>query len=299
MHLKFHTLGIYGRYRQTQISETLELLVQTLLTLGKHVIIESSTAEKLSLPQSPQLSVQNYENFGSACDLVIVVGGDGSLLQAARAVLPFETPVLGINRGRLGFLTDISPDCMLEEITAIFDGKFTEETRFTLDIHIQQDTQKNIHTLAINDAVLLPGKFAHMIQFDVYVNQELMCGLRADGLIVSTPTGSTAYALSGGGPILHPALEAVVMVPMFPHSLTNRPIVVNADSEICLHITPDNETSPFFSCDGQERITIAPNTKIWIRRGEKKLRLIHPLSYRYFETLRSKLGWQHTAHTVL
>ncbi len=283
---KFQTIGIYGRHRTEHIEDTLWQLIDLLKKLKKDVIVEESTL------RDPSLKSVSYEKLGKECDLVIVVGGDGSLLHAARAVLPFNTPILGINRGFLGFLTDISPKDMERPITEILAGNFIEEPRFILEAKIKHHTNVLSTQTALNDVVLLPGEVAHMIRFDVFVNDELMSEHRADGLIISTPTGSTAYSLSGGGPILHPTLNAIAIVPMFPHTLSSRPIVVHGEDKISIQIDMDNETSPNISCDGSERITIKPGDKIEISRAANQLRLIHPSDYSYFQTLRTKLGWQ-------
>lgn len=283
---KFQTIGIYGRHRIEHIEDTLWQLIDLLKKLKKDIVVEQSTL------QDPNIKTVAYEQLGKECDLVIVVGGDGSLLHAARAVLPFNTPILGINRGLLGFLTDISPKEMERPICDILAGNFIEEPRFLLEAKVKHHSDIISSQVALNDVVLLPGQIAHMIRFDVFINDDLMSEHRADGLIVSTPTGSTAYSLSGGGPILHPTLNAVTIVPMFPHTLSSRPIVVHGDAKISIQIDQDNETSPNISCDGAERIAIKPGDKIEIARAEKQLRLIHPSDYSYFQTLRTKLGWQ-------
>jgi len=227
-------------------------------------------------------------------------------------------PVLGVNRGRLGFLADIHPGELYTKIGEILDGNYFEETRFLLTSfetgssslndsqkkttipHSAQESKrvskhqtKNGIKLgdALNDIVLLPGEFAHMIEFSVYVNDQFICTQRADGLIVTTPTGSTAYALSGGGPILHPALDAIALVPMFPHTLSSRPIVVAGNSRIEIVISKDNETSPRISCDGEARIPILPGHQVQIHKKAQELRLVHPMDYNYFQTLRTKLHW--------
>ena len=275
---KFQHIGLIGSTRK-HISETVESIKDYLLTQNVTVFIEENTAKTISENHLPTFS---EKNIPADIDLMIVIGGDGSLLHAAHCALPYNLPVLGINRGHLGFLTDIHPD-ELSKIGDVLSGHYITETRFLLK------TQLGI---ALNDIVLLPGNTAQLIEFDIMINDQFVCQQRADGLIVATPTGSTAYALSGGGPILHPQLNAVVLVPMFPHTLSNRPIVVDGDDKIELVIRAENESSPCISCDGQERITIEPGTRLTITKNEKKLQLIHPKNYQYFATLREKLGWQ-------
>jgi NAD+ kinase len=213
------------------------------------------------------------------------------LLTAARLASEKNLPVLGINRGRLGFLTDIKPD-EFSEIEQIIKGYYREEKRFLLNADILSDKKVIHHQTALNDIVLLPGDVAHMIEFSIEIDGQLMCTQRADGLIVATPTGSTAYALSGGGPILHPQLDAVVLVPMFPHKLTSRPIVISGNSDIKISIDKTNETSPRLSADGEDYISLNTDHIIHIHKNKNPLTLIHPESYQYFSTLRTKLQWE-------
>ncbi|EKD45091.1 MAG: inorganic polyphosphate/ATP-NAD kinase, partial [uncultured bacterium] len=189
--------------------------------------------------------------------------------------------------GQLGFLTDIHPD-HLEKIADVLNGKLLLEKRFLL----QATLSRKILGMALNDVVLLPGDTAQLIEFDTLINGNLVCEQRADGMIIATPTGSTAYALSAGGPILHPQLNAIALVPMFPHTLSSRPIVVEGDARIELIIRESNETSPCISCDGQTKISVKPGDRIQIQKTKKSLRLIHPNDYDYYATLREKLGWQ-------
>lgn len=240
--------------------------------------VENKTAEIMhekALPTFPE------KHIPTEIDLIIVVGGDGSLLHAAHCAIDHNLPVLGINRGHLGFLTDIHPK-ELHKISAVLKGDYTKEERFLL---------KTPFGVALNDVVLLPGE-AQLIEFDIVINQQFVCQQRADGLIIATPTGSTAYALSGGGPILHPTLDAIVLVPMFPHTLSSRPIVVDSNAKIELIISERKNKTANLSCDGQPRIAIKPGTRITIEKHEKKLQLIHPKDYDYYATLREKLGWQ-------
>lgn len=284
----FHKIALMGRRRTAAIPETLEALQAHLQAQGLEVVLDDETAELLpscKLPKIPQDQLHKH------CELIIVVGGDGSLLQAAQVATEQALPVLGINRGRLGFLTDIHPHA-LEKIDQVLQGNYQKEERFLLDVKLIHNNKTLLHDHALNDAVLLPGKIAHLIEFDIFVNQQFVCKQRADGLIVATPTGSTAYALSGGGPILHPSLEAMVLVPMFPHRLSSRPLVVDANSEIEIITCADNEIEATISCDGHDRVGVPAGCKLQIKRRSTQLTLIHPNDYNYFETLRVKLGWQ-------
>lgn len=287
---EFRNIGIIGRLGSKKVVETVRRLTRHLVEEGYHVILEDRISDVMP---GHGMQVSALRLLGEICDLVIVVGGDGSLLGAARALAKHNTPVLGINRGRLGFLTDISPDENMEDaVQAVLDGEYVEEQRFLLDAEIKRDGTPIASASALNDVVLHPGKSARMIAFDLYIEGQFVHHQRADGMIVSSPTGSTAYALSGGGPIMHPKLDAIVLVPMFPHTLSSRPIVVDGSSEIKLLIGESNETYPTISCDGQTHIPCAPGDTVTIRKKPHKLKLIHPEDHNFYEICRSKLGWE-------
>lgn len=286
----FKTIGLIGRQRKENISDTLSALKDLLLKKKLKVILESETAAHLPAENLP---VYSRDEIGKHCDLIIVVGGDGSLLNAAHAAVKYNIPILGINRGRLGFLTDIHPSELNDRLSKVLDGEYSEEQRFLLSTHIIANDKiiAANNSDALNDIVLMPGGVAQMIEFSIEIDNQFVCSQRADGLIVATPTGSTAYALSGGGPILHPQLDAVALVPMFPHTLSARPIVISSNCKIKLLISTSNEAEPGLSCDGQERIALPPGSEVLIEKKSKQLCLIHPQDYNYFETLRTKLHW--------
>lgn len=290
---EFRNIGIIGRLGSSKVVDSVKRLKRYLVEEGYHVILDEHIADAM-LGHGMQVSSRKL--LGEVCDLVIVVGGDGSLLGAARALAPHNTPVLGINRGRLGFLTDISPDeQMLEAVQAVLDGEYTEEKRFLLDAELKRNGDPIASGVALNDVVLHPGKATRMIAFDLFIEGQFVNNQRSDGMIVATPTGSTAYALSAGGPIMHPKLDAMVLVPMFPHILSSRPIVVDGNSEIKIVIGESNETYPTISCDGQTHIPCAPGDTVTIRKKPHKLNLIHPRSHNFYEICRSKLGWSSRA----
>lgn len=278
----FQYIALIGRARKN-LGDTLDAVADYLLARNISLCVEENTAEIMTKNNLPTFS---ENNIPTGVDLMIVVGGDGSLLNAAHCALPYHLPVLGINRGHLGFLADIYPN-ELSLIDDVLAGQYTIEERFVLTVN-----NKKSLGIALNDAVLLPGDTAHLIEFEITINNQFMCHQRADGLIIATPTGSTAYALSGGGPILHPPLNAIVIVPMFPHKLSSRPIVIDGNAKIDLRISTNNETSPYFSCDGLRREKITPGDLISITKNKTTLKLVHPLNYDYFATLREKLGWE-------
>jgi NAD+ kinase len=291
---KIDKVILIGRPHVAGVPETVQMLYEFLQQRQAQVALDAETAQMLVVGAQPQIA---DEQMLSQSQLIIVVGGDGSLLNAAHLALPYNLPVLGINRGRLGFLTDIRPDD-LAKVREVLDGQYFIEQRFLLDAAFYQGEGESAFAqdIALNDVVLLPGDISHMIAFEIYINQQFVCKQRADGLIIATPTGSTAYALSGGGPILHPELEAVVLVPMFPHTLSSRPIVVSSGSEIELRISPSNKVSPHVSCDGQNRIALPPGGWVRVGKNSRLLRLVHPRDYNYFKTLREKLKWENLPH---
>jgi NAD+ kinase len=238
------------------------------------------------------LVMGNTSFLGQHCDLVIVVGGDGSMLSAARTMAIYSVPVIGVNRGRLGFLTDISPDQIEVRLEEVLSGQYQESDRFMLSCKVSRLGQKIGAGSGLNDVVLHPGQSGRMLAFELSIFGQQVYFEQADGLIIATPTGSTAYALSAGGPIMHPNLDAIALVPMHSHSLSSRPLVVAADSELELMISGRNTSGPTISCDGQVHISCAPGDRIQIHRHASRLRVLHPLGHHFYERCRSKLGWQ-------
>lgn len=285
---RFSRIGLIGRFPSEMVSETLVKLSEFLTQRGHSLLFEESTALAL---QNQALVTAPQTTFGQDCDLIIVVGGDGSLLIAARYAVKYQVPILGINRGRLGFLTDIRPDEIISKVALILDGNYLEEERFLLTGQVTSNSALEIKGDALNDIVFRQGPSAQMLEFSIHINDEFICTEYADGLIVSTPTGSTAYALSGGGPILHPQLDAIVLLPMFAHTLSSRPLVISGNSRIKITLAPSNLIAATVSFDGQPPQSIHPGGTLDIHKKEHSLRLIHPEDYHYFETLRTKLGW--------
>lgn len=285
---KFSNIGVMSKQDLPEFKETVEVLVNALKKFEVNITLEDNCHQLLAKHAYPHAPA---EELGNKIDLLIVVGGDGSFLNAARAVVEHEIPVLGINRGRLGFLTDINPNNIENALTPILHGEYEIETRFLLSAKVWRKDQLIDKNIALNDVVIYSGHIARMIEFEVAINQHFVYKQRSDGLIVTTPTGSTAYALSGGGPILHPHLDAIALVQMHPHTLSSRPIVINSNSHIDLHLTPENRLEPRVSFDGQIHYNLKPNDLIHIEQHEKLLRLVHPKDYDYFSVLRNKLSW--------
>ena len=223
---QFRNIGIIGRMGSARVLETIRRLKRYLIGRHLHVILEETIAEMLP---GHNLQTSSRKLLGEVCDLVIVVGGDGSMLGAARALAQHGVPVLGINRGSLGFLTDILPEHLESQISEVLAGNYTVEQRFLLETEVRRNGVPIGQGDALNDVVLHPGKSTRMIEFELFIDGQFVYSLKADGLIIATPTGSTAYALSAGGPIMHPRLDAIVIVPMYPHTLSSRPIAVCRD----------------------------------------------------------------------
>jgi len=284
----FNHIGLAGRLSSEKAQFTTHKIIDFLHQNAIEVRITDELAQSLGRVDVPH----GDDHFiGSNSDLVIVVGGDGSMLGAARSMVDYQVPLLGVNRGRLGFLTDIMPNEIEEKVLTVLDGDFISETRFMLEMEVMRQGKLVGQGHALNDIVLHPGRHLRMIEFELYVDNEFVYSQSSDGLIVSTPTGSTAYALSGGGPLMHPSLDAIGLVPLNPHSLTSRPIVLSGESDIRLVVGGDSVTIMHLACDGQIYQRIRPRDEIRIRKKSNKLVLIHPSNHNYYETCRRKLGW--------
>lgn len=288
----FKTIGILGRVKNPKVLDTLKTVIHYLLSLHQVVIVDAEAAAALN---DATLTYAARETLCQQVDLLIIVGGDGSLLDAAHVAVAHETPVIGINRGRLGFLTDILPT-ELNKIKAILDGEYLLEKRFLLNATVEFQGDLLGESDALNEIALIPDSIPHMNEFEIYIDDRFAFSQVSDGVIIATPTGSTAYALSGGGPILHPHLDAMVIVPMFPHTLSIRPIVIEGNHRITMIISPRNTATPRLSCDGQAFIRTPPGSRITLQKKAERLHLIHPIDYDYYETLRSKLHWGRKLH---
>ena len=285
---RFKNIGVTGR--QDGLSS--DLLVRLIQFLQSYKVTVSLD-EKLALI-APNFSGQkcNRLRMGAECDLVIVLGGDGSFLGAGRELCSFDIPVVGVNQGRLGFLTDLYPLDLEKSLSEILKGKYTSERRFLLHVSQFRDGKLISQTDALNDVVLHAGKPAKMLEYKLEINNQFVYQQRADGLVLSSPTGSTAYGLSGGGPVLHPELDALTLVPMFPHQLANRPLVVKGDSQLRLTIVnPPRNASCQISCDGNVCMTISLRDHIIIGKKDKSLVMLHPVDYDFYKACRKKLGW--------
>jgi len=287
---EFKTIGLIGKFADTSTRDILQTVHDLLVGQQCQVFLDAHTAELI--PELDMTSLSRPE-MGARCDLIIVIGGDGTFLNAVRSLAEFDVPLIGINLGRLGFLADISKDELHTTLQNMLDGDYLEERRFILHAAIHSHDSEDDESYAFNDVVVHKWNVARMIELDVYINGQYMNTLRSDGLIVSTPTGSTAYALSGGGPIVHPSLDAIILVPICPHTMSQRPIVVDSNSELEIVVSNMNQADAQVTCDGQNNINIKCGDSITVKKFASPVRLFHPSSYDYYDILRAKLHWGH------
>lgn len=280
------TIALIGKYNALGMGESLNELANSLAEAGHSVLFDTDSAQNLALNNFPAVSVAD---IGRTADVAIVLGGDGTMLGIARQLAPYDVPLIGINQGRLGFITDIPRDQMIPAVRQILDGKHIAEQRCMLEAIVVRDGEQIFSGVAFNDIVLSRGAGSGMIELRVEVDQHFMYNQRSDGLIVSTPTGSTAYALSAGGPLLHPSLGGIAMVPIAPHALSNRPIVLPETSVISVEIVAGRDASVNF--DMQSFANLNHKDKIIISRSTHHITFLHPEDWNYYHTLREKLHW--------
>lgn len=283
----FHQVGIIIKRQDEQLKQTLASLLDYLDSADIDYLLDGTVAQAGYRRKDTVLR----KTIASRCDLVIVVGGDGTLLSVARSLVETNIPLLGVNIGRLGFLVDVSPEELKNQLSGIFSGEYYEEKRTMLYGEVYRDGKRLATGTALNDIVLHARDSVRMIEFETHINNRLVHWQRADGIVISTPTGSTAYALSGGGPILHPDLQAIALVPICPHTLSNRPIVVTDDSQITIRLSPHSTADAQIAFDGQSNVDFENQDALQIRKLPNDLRLIHPKEYDYYHILRNKLHW--------
>ncbi|SEP62343.1 NAD+ kinase [Solimonas aquatica] len=285
----FQTVGIIGKRHDLQIVPTLQQLCTTLRQLDRKLLVEAGTPTSQNLP-ADIIRLPRAE-LAKACDLAVVVGGDGTLLSAARDLAPSGVPIVGVNQGRLGFMVDVRPEEMRETFAAIFAGDYLREERLLLQVHLPRQGRPDVHMLAINDVVIRNQAAIRMLEFDTWLDEEFISSHRADGYIVSSPTGSTAYALSGGGPVMHPGLQALALVPICPHTLSDRPIIIGCEQTVRISLRGAPGVAAMLTCDGQTAETLRAGESFEVRKAAFPLTLVHPRNYSYFNLLRNKLHW--------
>ncbi|MEW9897818.1 NAD kinase [Chitinivorax sp. PXF-14] len=282
----FKKVALVARHGKSEIVTSLLHLAGFLDSNGLTVLIDD---QSLSEAQAGQYQRIERDKIGRLADLVIVLGGDGTLLSVARLVAPYRIPLVGVNQGRLGFMTDIPLHEMEQSIGSILQGEFVPEERILLEAQVIRGDKELCKSLAFNDVVFSRGATGSMIEFEIFIDDQFVYSQRSDGLIVSTPTGSTAYSLSSGGPILHPTLPAIALVPICPQSLSNRPIAVNDSCVVEFMLTRGQDTRLHF--DNQSHLELHELDRVIIRRYRNSLRILHPVGYSYYDMLRHKLHW--------
>jgi len=282
----FKTIALIGRYNSAEVATGLAIMGEYLRKQGREVLLEKETAAASGINGFP---AADYAEIGAKADLAVVQGGDGSMLNAARHLAAHRVPLVGVNQGRLGFMTDIASSKMLDAMAEILAGRHVIEERTMLAAEVRRDGVVTLATLALNDAVVNKGAVGRLIEFLVHIDGEFVYDLRADGLIVATPTGSTAYALSSDGPILQPSVPGFALVPICPHTLSNRPIMVS--DRTVIDITLKRSIDARLHFDGQMQCDLQEGDRVVIRRAEHTIRFVHPPGYSYYAMLREKLHW--------
>lgn len=286
--MKFKAIGVITKPNAETVRETLLTLFDYLQKKGVDVFIDEQIPTDINKHGFQQA---DRNTIGTQCDIGIVVGGDGTILNAVRSLVHADLPLLGINVGRLGFLADISPDKMNQSLDDILNGSYREEQRILLEMSVYRNSKKIFEGDAFNDVVVHIRDVARMIEFETQINHEFVNHQRADGIVISTPTGSTAYALSAGGPLLHATLDAITLVPISPHTLSSRPLVVDSNSNIDIMICNTKEGIAQATCDGHLSADVHVGDHIKVQRKDKMITLLHPKQHNYFEILRAKLHW--------
>jgi NAD+ kinase len=287
MHTSFKTIGILGKPSDASIASTLAVLYGYLKQHYRVIV----TTESAKYIDDNSLDCCTIEQLGQRCDLVIAVGGDGTFLSAVRVTAHYDVPIIGINLGRLGFLVDISPNELPDKLHRMLQGHYVEEKRSLLHTKVIRDKRVINEETAVNEVVVHRWVTPSMIEIVTKINNVFLNSQRSDGLIISTPTGSTAYSLSAGGPILHPTLNALVLVPLNPHTLSNRPIVIDDSAEIEISFCQTKQINALVTCDHIEIPDVLISDKILIRKYPKPIRILHPEGHDFFQILRTKLNW--------
>ena len=293
MNAIFRQVALIGKYHASlaggqsgAMRLVLEDVAEYLTAEGCEVMVEQETANNTGLGGYPLVGVPD---IGAQCDLGLVVGGDGTMLGIGRQLAPFAVPLIGINQGRLGFITDISLERFRATLAPMLRGEYEEDRRSLMHARVMRDGHCVFDALAMNDVVVNRGAVSGMVELRVEVGGHFVANQRADGLIIATPTGATAYALSAGGPLLHPSIPGWVLVPIAPHTLSNRPIVLSDDTEVAIEIVAGREASANF--DSQSLASLLHGDRISVRRSKHSIRFLHPRGWSYFDTLRKKLHW--------
>lgn len=286
MNSPFKSVALIGKITNLLIREHLLALAQFLRERGLGVLLETKTAQHLDIPGYPAVVLGE---IGTHADLAVVLGGDGTMLMVARELVDHGIPLIGVNQGRLGFLTDLTTETMLEVIGRMLDGEYTQERRILLGASIMRDGRVVHAGRALNDVVVSKGGTARLIELDLAIDGEFVHRQRSDGLIIATPTGTTAYALSAGGPLLHPTLDAIALVPICPHTLSNRPFAINSSSKVEIMLVHADDA--FVHFDGQMQAELRCGDTLVVQCLGHAMTLLHPRGHSHYAMLREKLNW--------
>jgi|SRR5690606_32609306 len=289
MEYKFEHVGFWGRLSDAKVAETASRVISHVQSRNARIVAPPS-AEAIAR-ELGNIQLVDEAELATHADVIVAIGGDGTMLHAARRVALHDVPLLGINLGKLGFLTDILPEHALDAIDSILSGDHLAEERRMLEAEIIEDGNRPGPVIALNDVVLQKRGSSRILDFATWVDGSYVNTHGGDGLVVATPTGSTAYALSCGGPIIQPKLNAIVMVPICPHTLSDRPLVLHPDSVVEVRLHPETKVPALVACDGDEYGRLTPDGTLRIRAADARVTLLHPRDYNYYELLRSKLAW--------
>jgi NAD+ kinase len=282
----FHHIALIGKITNPEIREYVLALARFLSERGVGVLIEDNTAAFFDIQG---YATVNLSDIGAHADLAVVLGGDGTMLTVARSLVDHGVPLVGVNRGRFGFLADLTTESMLQTVGSILDGEYVQEQRMLLGACVVRDGQIHSEGRALNDVVVSKAATVRLIELELTIDDEFVHRQRSDGLILATPTGTTAYALSAGGPILHPTLEAIALVPICPHTLSNRPFAINSASRVEITLMHADDARVHF--DGQLHADLHAGDKVVVQRLDKTVTLLHPRGHSHYAMLREKLHW--------
>jgi NAD+ kinase len=289
----FKSIALVGNARDLRVAECMLGLAAHFHARGVAVLVDPGVALAFK-PESVVMCPE--QSFATRADLIVAIGGDGTLLYAARLVAGHSVPLLGVNRGRLGFLTDVSPNCMLEDVDSVLAGRYSEDRRSLLAARLESRDGKIVRALGLNDVVVNKWETGRTMDFETSINGRYVNSHGGDGIVIATATGSTAYALSCGGPIVEPDLDVWVLAPICPHTLSDRPIVVRAGSQIRLRMSDRFESRAQVTCDGSAIGALGQGDTLYVEGADVQITLLHPPGYDYYRLLRSKLHWGRGGH---
>lgn len=286
--IMFKQIGLITNSGVTAIHTTLTKVIEYLNSRERQVILDTCCADLIG---KHNLDVYEANELGQHCDLVVAIGGDGTMLMASHILCDFNVPLLGINLGHVGFLADIPADDIANSMDEILNGNYVEDVRSLLWGEVFREGKCVYESYAFNDIVIQKWNIARLVELETYINGAFVHTHRSDGMIISSPTGSTAYALAAGGPVVHPALDALLLVPICPHSVANRPIVVDGNSHVEIVVSTKDDDQARLTFDGEIKLVLAPDDRVHVKKKDKEIRLIHPPDHDQFHILREKLHW--------